>query len=156
MRSRRVGAVAAAATLLGLAGCGAVGQRTPDLSKLPLVPGARFEVQQRVCDSGAKAYCAWELVVSDTRYRNSDALFEAEHKKLLKSGWSGADGDIGNEHGADSPGHKLRLTYAPPVGDLQGIDFGWIRRTREIALALSKATFDHIPVISMMLEVGAS
>ena len=45
-------------------------------------------------------------------------------------GWTGANADTGQQRAADSPGHKLRLTYAPAAGDLQGIDLGWIKRSR--------------------------
>jgi hypothetical protein len=155
MSGRRLGALAAVLTAAVLAGCGNGGQHAPDLSRLPLVPGAQIKVQERVCDTGASAYCGWEVVVVDTRYRNSDQLFRAEHRHLLGHGWSGADGDIGDEHAADSPGHKLRVTYATPTGDLKGVDLGWIRRSRPVTLALSRAIFNHEPVISMLLEIGA-
>ena len=75
---------------------------------------------------------------------------------MLRRHWSGADGDTSNEHAADSPGHKLRVTYAPPIGELQGIDVGGVRRSKAVALALSNAFFAHTPVISMLLEVGAA
>jgi hypothetical protein len=75
---------------------------------------------------------------------------------LLKSGWTGADADSGEQRAADSPGHKLRVTYATAYGDLKGIDLGWIKRSRKLTLALSRAIFDHAAAMSMLLEVGAS
>ena len=155
MRSPRVGALGAAGTLALLAGCGSGGPHTPDLSALPLVPGSRLQVQDRVCDTGTNAYCAWELVVANPRVRDSNALFEAEHRLLLRRGWTGADGDIASQHAADSPGHRLRVTYANPVDELTGIAIFGVRRSRAVSLALSRATFTHVPVISMLLEVGA-
>jgi hypothetical protein len=146
---------AVAALALTLPGCGGGGTRTPDLSELPLVAGSQVNVRERICDSGASAYCGWELVVVNPRYRSSEGFFRAEHRLLLARGWSGADGDIGDEHAADSPGHRLRVTYATPTGDLQGVDLGWIRRSRPVTLALSRAIFNHQPVISVLLEIGA-
>ena len=155
MRSPRVGALALAGALVLLTGCGAGSQRTPDLSALPLVPGASFRVKQRVCDSGSNSYCAWELVVAGAGYRDSNALFEAEHRLLLSRHWSGADGDIRSQHAADSPGHRLRVTYANPVDELTGTGIFGVRRTQAIQLALTNAVFGHTSEISMLLEVGA-
>jgi len=156
MTARRVGAAALAAALTALSGCGGGSHEAPSLSRLPLAPGAQITVRQQVCDTGTAAFCAWELVVVGSGYRDSDALFASEHRHLLKLGWSGARGDIGDEHAADSPGHKLRLTYATPTGDLKGIDLGSIRRSRPVTLALSRALFAHAPVLSMLLEQGSS
>jgi hypothetical protein len=140
-----------------LAGCGqSSADRTPNVSQLPLVQGASVVSQVRDCDKGANAFCAIELVVVDRHYKNSDDLLLSEHHQLLSHGWSGAGGDTGNERAADSPGHKLRLTYATATGDLQGIELGLIQRPRKIALALSSALFSQAPTLSMMLEVGNS
>jgi hypothetical protein len=144
-----------AGALVLLAGCGTGGPHTPALSALPLVPGASFKVKQRVCDSGSSPYCAWELVVAAAGYRDSNALFEAEHRLLLSRHWSGADGDIATQHAADSPGHRLRVTYANPVDELTGTGIFGVRRSDAVQLALSNAVFSHTPVISMLLEVGA-
>ena len=144
-----------AGALALLTGCGSGGRHTPELSALPLVSGASFQVKQQVCDSGSNPYCAWELVVAGAGYRNSNALFEAEHRLLLSRHWSGADGDIGSQHAADSPGHRLRVTYANPVDELTGTGIFGVRRSQAIQLALSNAVFAHTPVISMLLEVGA-
>ena len=140
---------------VALSGCGATGPRTPDLSRLPLVPGARIALQVRVCDTGANSYCGWEVVVVAPGYRDSDLLLTLERRHLKKLGWSAATGDIGSEHAADSPGHRLRLSYATPTQDLQGVDLGFIRRSRPVTLALSRAFFEHVPTLSMLLEVGA-
>lgn len=155
MRTPRVGALGAAGALALIAGCGSGGPHTPDLAALPLVPRATVEVKQRVCDSGSNPYCAWELVVAGTGYRDSNALFEAEHRLLLSRHWSGADGDIASQHAADSPGHRLRVTYANPVDELTGTGIFGVRRSQAVQLALSNAVFAHTPVISMLLEVGA-
>ncbi len=147
--------LAALALPAAIAGCGQSGSKAPDLSKLPLVPGASVVTQAKQCDQGANAYCAWELVVADHRFKSSTDLLISEHRQLISAGWSGADGDTGEQHAADSPGHKLRVTYATADGDLKGIDLGWIRRSRAVTLALSKALFDRVPTLSFMLELGA-
>lgn len=144
-------------TAAALAGCGqSAKSRTPDVSQLPLVQGATVVTQVRECDKGANAFCAIELVVADRRYKTSDDLLLSEHHQLLSHGWSGAGGDTGNERAADSPGHKLRLTYATATGDLQGVELGQIKRPGKIWIALSHTLFDQVPALSMMLEVGNS
>ena len=110
----------------------------------------------RVCDAGSRAFCSIELVVLDPRYASSDILAHDESKHLRKAGWSLADGDTGTESSANSPGHKLRLTYSTAADDLQQIDLGAITRARPITLALSSSMFDRAAAMSMMLEVGAS
>ena len=106
--------------------------------------------------TGANAFCAWELLVVGPRYRSSDQLVKDEHALLLKSGWSGGDADTGDQHAADSPGHKLRVTYATPSGDLRDIVLGSIKRSRQLTLALSHVMFVRSAAMSMLLEVGAS
>jgi hypothetical protein len=148
----------AAAAAVGLAACGGQTQahRTPSVSKLPLVAGAKVSLRVHECDTGANAFCGWELLVVAPRYRSSDDLVNDEHALLLKSGWSGADADTSGQHAADSPGHKLRVTYATPSGDLQAIVLGSTRRSRQLTLALSHAMFVRTAAMSMLLEVGAS
>ncbi len=90
------------------------------------------------------------------RPRSADALVKDEHALLLKNGWTGANAETGEQHAADSPGHKLRVTYATAFGDLKGIDLGWIKRSRTLTLALSHALFAHTAAMSMLLEMGAS
>jgi hypothetical protein len=145
------------AAIPALAGCGQarVGQ-APAVSGLPLVDGARIVSQQRQCDRGANPYCALEFVLVDTDYPTSMALLSSEHSRLRESGWTSAVGDFGQESAADSPGHKLRLTYGTAASELEGIDLGWIQRSPKIAVSLSGAMFDRTPAISLMLETGSS
>lgn len=147
-------ALVAFAAILGGCGSSQAG-RTPDISKLPLVPGAQVARQIRVCDNGASPYCGYELVVVDSHYKTSAALVAAEHKQLIAHGWSGANADTGDERAADSPGHKLRVTYATAYGDLKGIAFGWIKRSQSTALALSRTMFERSSAMSVLLEVGS-
>jgi hypothetical protein len=136
-------------------GCGqGGGGKAPELSGLPLVSGARVVQQVRKCDRGANAFCALEIVIVASRYRDSLDLLAGEQGHLRSLGWTGASPEIGEERAADSPGHKLRVTYATAYGDLKGIDLGWIHRSRKTAVALSHALFDHAPTLSMMLEQG--
>ena len=108
------------------------------------------------CDRGANAFCSLQLAVVDLRYRTSQQLADAEHDLVKRSGWTGADADTGDERAAESPGHKLRITFATAYGDLKGVDVGWIRRSRQVALALSKAMFDRASAVSIELEHGSS
>lgn len=130
-------------------------QHVPDLSKVPLVPGAKVVAKVQRCDPGASAYCAIQLVVIDSRYRSSTDLLLSERAHLHAKGWTGANGDVGPESAADSPGHKLHLTYAPANNELLSWDAGWIKRAYPIVRALSNTIFDHQPALSLMLEVGA-
>jgi hypothetical protein len=157
MTARRLGAAAALALAAALAGCGtSTAQRTPTVGAIPLLPGARVATQAHACDSGSRAFCSIELVVTDPRYKSSDNLAHDESKHLRKAGWSLADGDTSTESSANSPGHKLRLTYSTAADDLQQIDLGQITRSRNVVLALSNSMFDRAAAMSMMLEVGAS
>ena len=155
MRARRLGAATLAPVALLLAGCGGSTRHVPDASKLPLVAGASVAAKAQQCDRGAGAYCSVELVVVDPRFHTSTDLMKTEQRQLHQLGWSLADGDTGNERAADSPGHKLRVTYATASGDLQGIDLGWIDRSQKITLALSHALFARSAALSMMLELGS-
>ena len=161
MTARRLGVptalICALLMVVMLGGCGSSeANRMPTVSDLPLVPGARIATQVRTCDDGARAFCTIQLVVLGHRYESSDVLALDESHKLRDSGWSLADGDTGEETAANSPGHKLRLTFSTAVGDLRDIDLGQINRARPITLALSSSIFDRTPAMSMMLEVGAS
>ena len=143
--------------IAGLSACGpGGGNRSPDLERLPLVSGARVVAQASQCDQGASAYCALELVVVDPRFSSSDDLVKGERDHLLAAGWTRVNGDTGDERAAQSPGHKLRVTYATASGDLKGIDLGWIQRSRPLALALSRSLFDRASAMSLMLELGSS
>jgi hypothetical protein len=153
MTARRLSVLVPA---LVLAACGSATTRAPDVSKLPLVRGAQVVTAARQCDKGANAFCAIELVVVDKQYKDSLALLLGERDALKSSGWTGASPDTGEQAADDSPGHKLRVTYATAAGDLKGVDLGWIKRSRSVTLALSHAIFAQAPTLSMMLELGAS
>ncbi len=147
--------IAPIAAILPLAGCGDSGVgKIENLSGVPLAGGARIVAEVRQCDRGVNAYCALEFVVVDPLYPTSTALQASEHRRLRQRGWTSANGDIGNEQAANSPDHKLRMTYAAAQVDLQGIDLGYIRRSRTISLALSRTMFDRSSAISVMLEAG--
>jgi hypothetical protein len=158
MIARRLGALLTlASACAALAACGSgSSSHQPSLAQLPLVDGASVVTQVRACDHGANAFCAIEIVVTDHRYRTSTDLVEDEHAQLRKHGWTGGQGDTNEQKAADSPGHKLRVTYATASGDLRGVDLGSIQRPRRITLALSHVMFDQAPAMSIMLEVGAS
>ncbi len=141
--------------IVALGACGGGSSaRTPDLAQFPLVPGAQIVTKLKQCDIGANAFCAWLLVVVDRRYPSGHSLSQAEHLLLQSHGWSSSDADTGEERAADSPGHKLRVSFSAAYGDLKGIDLGWISRPRPFALSLSRVLFDHLPAISVMLEEG--
>jgi hypothetical protein len=127
----------------------------PDVSQLPLVDGASVVSRAQECDHGTNAYCAIQLVVADPRYHSSVDLLKDERRHLHAVGWALANGYTGNENAADSPGHKLRVTYSTAEGDLQGIELGWIQRPRNITLALSNAMFARRAALSMLLELGS-
>jgi hypothetical protein len=159
MIGRRLGVCTALLALVpALAACGATSaaQRTPTLSQVPLVAGSEIVAQVRRCDAGSNAYCAIDFVVRNRKYVSSDILARDESRLLHRQGWSLADGETAEQSAANSPGHKLRLTYATAAGDLQEIDLGLIIRPWAITYALSNAMFDRAAAMSMMLEIGAS
>ncbi len=145
-----------AAGCVALAGCGGGGARQVDLAGVPLPGGTRIATHVESCDRGANAYCAQQLVVIGERYRTSMALLDREMRKLAQLGWSSSQGADGDEMAAESPGHRLRLTYATAYDDLLGVDSNWIKRRRPVARALSDAVFDRAPAISLMLQRGSS
>jgi len=161
MFGRRLGVCTALLTALalgaGLAGCGAgdSAQRTPTVSSVPLLPGSRVVEQVRTCDQGSNAYCAIDFVVRNSRYESSDILLRDQGRFLSKNGWSLSHGDTGAQTAANSPGHKLRLTFSTAAGDLQEVDLQLINRPWPIVYALSSSMFDRAAAMSMMLEVGA-
>jgi hypothetical protein len=155
--ARLAGGIGAAAAALALAACGQSGSRaTPDVAHVPLVGGATVLASTRACDKGANAFCGVQLVIADSRFGSSTVLMHSERKTLEARGWSISDGEIIDEKAAESPGHKLRLTYATASTDLKGVDLGWIRRSRPIALALSRTMFARAPALSLMLEPGSA
>lgn len=158
MIGRRLGACTALLTALALvpAGCGGTGsgQRAPTVGSVPLISGSRIVTQVRACDQGSNAYCAIDLVVRNGGYDSSDLLLKDEGALLRKDGWSQAHGDTGQQISANSPGHKLRLTYTTAAGDLQAVDLGEINRPWPIVYSLSSSMFARAATMSMMLEVG--
>jgi hypothetical protein len=154
MRFRTLG-LALPALVAGLAGCGqTVGTRSPMLSQLPLVNGARIVARVDQCDRGASAFCAIELVVVSSRFRSSVDLVKQERNRLRRSGWTGVAPDDGQQRAAESPGQKLRITYATAEADLWGIDLGWIKRPQKITIGLSRTMFARSPAMSVLLEAG--
>ena len=152
MTGRRVMSLLALAVAGSAAGWVRSGQRVPSDAPATSCRWSRarasclqvLRMRQRARTRSAR----WSWWSIERGYRSSDGAAAPSTSRLLKLGWSGADARHGDEHAADSPGHKLRLTYATAVGDLQGIDLGWIHRPRTIALALSRAIFvaraDHV------------
>jgi len=147
--------LAAAALALGLGACGSTGSHLPNLGRVPLVHGAHPVARVTQCDRGANAYCAVVVVVYDRAYPSSYALLMSERAYLHGHGWTGANGPVGPEGAADSPGHKLHLTYATAGDELQSIDFNWVQRPRSITHALSVSMFDRTPALAMVLEYGS-
>jgi hypothetical protein len=138
-----------------IAGCGHAGSsRAPALEQLPLVDGATVVAQARQCDIGADAFCAVTAVIVNPRYESSGAFVASEHRRLRQLGWTSMAGDNGTERAADSPGHKLRLTYTTAKNDLLGWDLGWIKRPYPIVTALDRLLIAGRPSMSIMLEAG--
>jgi hypothetical protein len=147
--------VAAALAACALAGCGGSGDRSPHLGALPLAPGSRVVANVKQCDDGDNAYCALEVVVLSRKYSTSAQLVAAEKKVLAKRRWITDHASNGDEQAAESPGDKLRVTYATAYADLKDIEIGWIKRSHQISLALSRTLFDRSAAMSVMLEIGS-
>jgi hypothetical protein len=154
-RRRAISGAAAALTVL-VAGCGGGGDRVPSFRRLPLVSGLHTVVSQRVCNPGANAYCALELVLRGQGFASSVDLQRAERLLLAQRGWEKANAPVGQELAADSPSGKLRVTYAAANLELEAVDLGWVKRSRRITLALSREIFDHQPAIAVLLQVGTT
>jgi hypothetical protein len=137
-----------------IAACGGSGPHMVSLSSVPLVPGGTVVAQARVCDGGAGSFCGIELVIENPSYASSRALVLAQRDRLKAQGWIGSSPDTGQELADESPGHKLRLTYATATDDLEGLDLGWIKRSATVASALDRSLFTGTPTISLLLEVG--
>jgi hypothetical protein len=138
-----------------VAGCGsATSTRPVSLRALPLVPGAKIVSQTTQCDAGSNAFCALEAVVVDRTAANSGALTAAEDRLLHRRGWKSSAGDDGDEVAANSPGQKLRVTFATAFDDLIGLDEQWIKRAGSIRIALDRTLIERTPAMSVMLEVG--
>jgi hypothetical protein len=144
-----------AGCLLLLAGCGSGGAAKPlSVSQLPLIPGASVTTQARQCDEGKNAFCTIEAVIVNPHASSSGAFMDSEQKKLHSLGWTTSAGDDGDEVASDSPGHKVRVTYATAVDDLIGLDEKWIKRPWPIWAALTQSMYSGTPAMSVMLEVG--
>jgi hypothetical protein len=156
MAARRVvtGLVFTAAMAAVLAGCGG-NARSPQLSSLPLAPGARVMTNERQCNGGSNAYCSIELVVLGPRYRSSRALVLAERDRLRAEGWIGASPTTGDQLANESPKNKLRVTYATSFQDLKGADVGWIKRSWPTISALDQTLFSRAVAMSVLLEIGS-
>jgi hypothetical protein len=138
-----------------LAGCGGAKSTRPvSVDQLPLVPGAKIVTQATQCDTGDNPFCAIEAVVVDRRFGSSGALTASEDRLLHKLGWKSSAGDDGDEAAANSPGQKLRVTFATAINDLVGIDEHWITRSPAITTALGRTLFQRAAAMSIMLEVG--
>jgi hypothetical protein len=125
------------------------------LESLPLVPGAHVVTSVRLCDQGSKPYCALELVVADPRYASSRELVLAERDLLRGRDWTGASPQTADQLADESPGNRLRITYATAYGDLKGIDLGWIQRTPQVQQSLSNQMFAGAPAMSAQLQIGS-
>ena len=109
----------------------------------------------RQCDQGANPYCALELVVVDPGYASSRNFVLAERDLLKSHGWIGASPQTSDELADESPGHKLRITYATALVDLKGVDLGWIDRTPTVQRSLAKQLFAGTPAMSALVQVGS-
>ena len=137
-----------------LAGCGG-GSRSPALTSLPLVHGAHVVTEVRLCDKGSRPYCALQFVVADPRYSSARTLVLAEQNLLHRHKWTEASPQTSDELAAESPGHKLRITYASAYGDLKGVVLGWIGRTDQVQRSLSQQMLAGSPAMSGQLQIGS-
>jgi hypothetical protein len=144
------------ASSLALSGCGQSAQsRNPSVARVPLVPRTRVFAHVTRCDPGANRYCAVQLVVVG-RYGGSDALLTSERRYLQSLGWGLVNAATGDEHAAESPGHRFHLVFATAALDLKDWDMGWIKRSRIIARALSQTMINRQAALSLMIESGAA
>ena len=149
-------AVAGLALAVSLAACGGSGGSGAPVSasRVPLLAGVNVLTRARECDRGANAFCSQELVVTGGGFTSSGAMVTAEHDLLRARRWMDASGDFGQEQAADSPGHKLHLTYATGLAELTGIDEGWIKRQTSLTLLLSRQLFAGRPTMTLTLTTG--
>jgi hypothetical protein len=158
LRRITVGLLVAAAAA-GVAGCGqGSAPGTPSASGLPLAPGSRVIARARRCDRGVHPFCglALVLVAPAGRYVSSAALMRAETMRLHRAGWTETKGDTIHEAGAQSPGHRQRLTYAQGSEDLLSIEQARIERAASISRVLSRELFARTPTLSLMLQAGSA
>jgi hypothetical protein len=142
------------ATAIAVAGCGGDAPRHPALGSVPIVGGGRVVARANSCDAGANAYCALDVVLVDPQFKSAQALVAGERRWLKRRGWIRISAQTGDELAADSPGDRLRVTYATAALDLKYIDLGWIKRPQAISLALSHAIYDGSSAMSMMVVAG--
>lgn len=116
--------------------------------------GAHVVTRVQECDKGANAFCAIDLVVLDPRYPSSVELVKGERNLLKRSGWSGVAPDDGRQRAAESPGQKLRVTFATAAADLLGTELGWIKRPSPVTFTLAHSMFDRSSAMSILLEAG--
>jgi hypothetical protein len=109
----------------------------------------------RQCDRGANPYCALELVVVGPSYSSARGFVLAERDLLKRHGWTGASPQTADELADESPGHTLRITYAPAFVDLKGVDLGWIQRSPTVQRSLAKQLFTRSPAMSALVQVGS-
>jgi hypothetical protein len=156
MRTRAFITLATLVVILLAAGCGqSARSRSPSVDRVPLVPRTRVFAHVTRCDPGANSYCAVQLVVVG-RYGSSDALLKSERKYLQSLGWGLVNAATGDEHAAESPGHRFHIVFATAALDLKDWDLGWIKRSRMIARALSQTMINRQSALSLMLESGAA
>jgi hypothetical protein len=151
--------VLAVVTAVVLSACGqGSAPGTPSASGLPLAFGSHILASGRRCDRGAHPYCALDLVLAAPagRYRSSGALMSAETERLHRAGWTQTEGDTIHETAAESPGHRLRVTYAQAGEDLLSIEQSRIQRAAPIARTLSRELFARAPALSLRLQAGSS
>lgn len=96
------------------------------------------------------------MVASAQGYASSVDLQKAERLLLKKHGWVKVNAPVGQELAADSPGDHLRVTYAAANLELEAIDLGWIKRSRQVTLALSRQIFGHTSALAMLLQTGTT
>jgi hypothetical protein len=156
MRARALTAIAALALILVATGCGqSSARRSPSVAHVPLVARTHVFAHVTRCDPGANSYCAVQLVVVG-RYGSSEALLKHEREYLQSRGWGLVNAQTGDEHAAESPGHRFHIVFATAALDLKDWDLGWIKRSRTIAHAMSQTMINRQSALSLMLESGAA
>ncbi len=156
MRVRALIRAVPVALTLVVAGCGSSAQsRTPSLAAVPLTARARILAHVTRCDPGANQYCAVQLVVVG-RYGSSDELLKSERQHLQALGWGLVNAETGDEHAAESPGHRFHIVFATAALDLKDVDLGWVKRSRMIARVLSQTMIARQSALSVMLESGSA
>ena len=157
-RGRRAARGAGAAALaLALGGCASGSPPgRPAAHAVPLVARTAIVAQARVCDRGSHSYCAREFVLASPHHLlDAGVLKVAERTLLHNSGWRRTEGQTYDEFAADSPGDRLRITYATAEQDLLAIDERRIDRPPRIVRALAETLFAREPAISVIVQAGS-